>query len=165
MRHKPAPDCQHLLLATGERAATLLEPLAEPWKERADPLEVSADVAAVRPLVGAHSQIVQHGELGEDLPPLGHEDEPALDPLERQEARDVLAAVADVSGRGLLETGDDPERCGLARGVRPDDADDLARGDFEAHAVEDVDLGVVAVDPVKLEHVPPQGTLPPPPSR
>src|SRR5215470_3086467 len=154
LRHEPAPDREHLLLAAGERPAALLEPLAEPWKNRADPLEVSADVAAVRPLVGAHSQIVQHRELGEDLPPLGHEDEPALDALEGQEARDVLAAVADVSGRGLLETGDDPEGRGLAGGVRPDDADDFARGDFEAHAVQDVNLGVVAVDPVKREHAP-----------
>ena len=152
--HEPAPDRQHLLLAARERAAALLHALAQPREELIDLFEVAADVAAIRPLVGAHPEVVQHRELGEDLTPLGHEHEAALDTLEGQEPRDVLAEVADVAGRGLLEPRDDSQRRGLAGGVRADDADDLAPVHLETHVVQDMHLGVVAIDAVKLEHAP-----------
>src|SRR5438552_377665 len=169
LRHEPAPDGQHLLLASRERAAALLDALAQPREELVDVFEVAVDVAAIRPLVGAHPQVVQHRAPPEELAPLGHEHEAALDALERQEPRDVFAEIADVTGRGLLESRDDPQRRGLAGGVRADDADDLAAFHLETHVVQDVDLGVAAIDPVKLEHVPlpasHPGTLRSPPSR
>ena len=85
--------------------------------------------------------------------------------LEGPAPRDVLAEVADVAGRRLLEPRDDSQRRGLAGGVRADDADDLAAVYPEAHVVQDVDLGVVAIDAIKLEHARLQGTPRSPPSR
>src|SRR5713101_572408 len=45
--HEPAPDGQHLLLAARERAAPLLEALAQAREQLVDALEVPADLAAV----------------------------------------------------------------------------------------------------------------------
>jgi len=163
--HEPAPDGQHLLLAARERAAALLEALAEPRKELVHVVEIPADVAPVPPLIGAHPEIVQHGELREDLSSFRHEHEAALDALEGQETRDGFAQVADVPGRRRLESRDHSEGGGLARRVRPDQAHDLPTLHLEAHVVKDVDLGVVAVDAVKLEHGPPRGKPRSPPAR
>src|SRR5215470_2083655 len=150
--HEPAPDGEHLLLAARERAAALLPPLAQPREELVYVLEIAGDGAAIRALIGAHAEIVEHGELGEDLPTFGHQHEAAGHALEGQEARDVLVEVAHGPARELLEAGDDAESGGLARRVGSDHADDLATLDAQAHVVEHVHLGIVAVDALKREH-------------
>src|SRR5215470_16914759 len=81
-----------------------------------------------------------------------HQDQPALRPLEGQEPRDVLVEVADVAARGFLEPRDDPEGRGLAGRVRADHADDLPGTHGQAHVVEDVHLGIAAIDALKREH-------------
>src|SRR5437667_3880172 len=115
--HEPAPDGQHLLLAAGERAAALVAALSQSGEELVDALEVAVDRAAVRPLVGAHPEIVQHGELGKDLPSFRDEHEAAPDALEGQEPGDVLPRVADAPGRGMLYVGHDSEERVLAYGL------------------------------------------------
>src|SRR6266481_6850278 len=144
---------------------TLGAALSQSGEELVDALEVTVDRPAVRPLVGAHPEIVQHGELGKDLPSFRDEHEAAPDALEGQEPRDVLPQVADAPGRGLLEAGHDPEGRGLARGVGADHGHDLATVHHEAHAAENVHLGVVTVDALKLEHGPLRGTPRSPPAR
>ena len=143
-------------------------------EKAADQAAVDAMRAALNSLSIAGTVVIGEGErdeapmlyIGEKVgtgngPPI----DIALDPLEGQECRDVLAEIADVAGRRLLEPRDDSQGRGLASGIRADDADDLAAVHLEAHVVQDVDLGVVAIDPVKLEHAPPRGTPRSPPSR
>src|SRR5262249_45121140 len=88
----------------------------------------------------------------------GHQHEAAGHTLEGEEMRDVLVEVAHRPARGPLEAGDDAKGGGLAGRVGADHTDDFPALHAQAHVVEDVDLGVVAVDPLKREHDPSPGT-------
>ncbi len=81
-------------------------------------------------------------------------------------ARDVLALEEHPPVGGLLQAGEDVEHRRLARAVRPDQADDLARGHVERHLVERAQASEADRDPVRGEHgVAPRPRSARPPSR
>ena len=81
MRHQPAGDGQHLLLAAGEQARPARRPVAQPR----EPVEQALHLGRVdrRPAPeGAEADVLDDGELREDLPALRHQDEPSAgDPV------------------------------------------------------------------------------------
>ena len=150
--HEPAGDREHLLLAAGERATELCPPFAQAREEVVARGEVGGEVAPVGALVGAHQQVVEHGELREDLPPFGHENQAPSHALERRPTGDVDAIAADYTAGRHLEARDRSQRRALARRVGPDDGDDLAGVNGQAHVAQHVRFPVVAVDALQLKH-------------
>src|SRR5262249_36592178 len=61
---------EHLLLASGERAALLGEALAQSRKEAQHPLHILRDGRAIGAREGAQLQVLAHGHGREDMPPL-----------------------------------------------------------------------------------------------
>src|SRR6266567_913713 len=78
--HERARDRQHLLLAARERAAALVEPLAQPRKQDEDAVEIGVEIAALAEGC-AHLQVLQDAHA--------HEDAAALRRLRDLEARDL----------------------------------------------------------------------------
>src|SRR5437763_5078455 len=64
--HQPAGDGQHLLLAAGERAADLVEALADPREERQHVFQVAADPVPILTPVGPQAEIVSDAHAVED---------------------------------------------------------------------------------------------------
>ena len=124
------------------------------WSARsAQPREQPGDdlVALVEPLrreEAAHLQVLAHRQRLEHVLRLRHEPDAALDELVGRLAGDVVAVEADDAGAHGDEAEHGLEERRLAGAVGADDADELARGDGEVAAVEDVDLGHVAGDEV-----------------
>src|SRR5581483_8682837 len=74
--HEAAADGQHLLLAARERRRPLLRPLLQQREDGEHLVEggpLLGGGAARRP--GRHLEVLEHGEIGEDPPPLGHVDD------------------------------------------------------------------------------------------
>src|SRR3989454_6120427 len=72
LRHERPSDREHLLLAAGERARRLLEPLAQDGKYLADPVERFGAPRARRAPVAAELEVLAHVHAGEETSPLGH---------------------------------------------------------------------------------------------
>src|SRR5207249_4127505 len=102
-------------------------------------------------LLRRRNQVVAHGELDEHLQRLERSPHAAPRQLERRHAGDVLAAELDAARRGLDLTEDAVEERRLSRAVWPDDADDLARSDLEAHAIDGLDRAVLLAHMLHFE--------------
>src|SRR6266496_6251724 len=68
----PAADRQHLLLAARKRPGRLDAPFAENREQRKNALEVARPVPPARGRIGAHFEILHHGQGGKDLAALRH---------------------------------------------------------------------------------------------
>jgi hypothetical protein len=90
--------------------------------------------------------------LGNDLAPFGHLADAEVADGVRLEARDVAALERDAPGARALDAGDRADERGLARPVRADDGDDLARGHLERDALERLRVAVVEVEVLDGEH-------------
>ena len=136
MRHQPAGDGQHLLLAAGEQARPAPRPVAQPR----EPVEQALDLGRVdrRPAPeGAEADVLDDGELREDLSALRHQDEPAAgDPVRRQRV-DAPVVEHDRSRDRAQEPRQRPHGRRLAGAVRAQQRDGLARPHVEMEAVED----------------------------
>src|SRR5438270_3464718 len=93
------------------------------------------------------NQVVADRQLDEHLQRLKRASDAAPRQLERRHAGDVLGAEFDLPRRRLDLPENAVEERRLARAVRPDDADDLARTNFKTHAVDRFDRAV------RLAHV------------
>ena len=69
--HERASHREHLLLAAGERAALLLQAVAEPREEREHVLEVPGNRFAVGAREGPQLEVLEHGHRREDPAALG----------------------------------------------------------------------------------------------
>ena len=147
MRSAPA-DGEHLLLAAGELAALVELALGKPRKELEDALG--------GPWPGPHEgnlHVLLDREVGEDASPLGHvAHAEARDPIgrpgRRHPAEDAHSALPR---RG--EAHEASERRRLARTIAPQQGDELAFADLEAHAVENVALAVKCLQAFRLERL------------
>ena len=148
---RPAGRREHLLLAAREGAALLGRALPEPGKEREGVLDAALDLGLVLDDVGAHLEVFEHGEAGEDASALGHEAQAFLVHVVGGHPGDVLAHQPHAAFLGVEEAGDRAQRRGLARAVAADEGDDLALLDGEGDSLEGVDLAVVRVDVLELE--------------
>ena len=146
--HQRAGEGEHLLLAAGERARLLREPLAEKREPGEDALEVGGD-GAVAPRVRAEAEVLLDAQLDERAASLGD----VRDLLPRRRLRrapdrrpveEDLAAAADRAGDGA-------EGGRLPGPVGAEDGDDLALADGERDAVEGGDRPVAGLDVPQLE--------------
>ena len=127
--HQRARHGQHLLLAARERAAGLLEPLAQAREDVEHAVEVARDTGLVAAGPGAEAEVLAHGEVAEDAAPLGH--------LGHAEPHTALGGRAP-RGRGRRGSrgrsassmpGDGPQGGRLPRPVGADEGEDLALAD------------------------------------
>src|SRR5882724_1134657 len=70
--HQCTPDRQHLLLTARELPGRLVEPLLQPRKISADPLQVLSHRLAIAARISPHHQVLAHGEERKHLAPLRH---------------------------------------------------------------------------------------------
>src|SRR5262245_7158543 len=151
LRHQRAPDRQHLLLPAAERSRQLRAPFGQDGEARVRALEGGLDPALVRAHVGAHLEVLEHGQLREELAALGDVRDPAAhDRLARQPV-DALPAKADRAARDRYQPGDALEGRGLAGAVGAEERDDGALVYLEGHALEGLDAAVERLDPVEDE--------------
>ena len=71
-RHEGAADRQHLLLAAGQRAAHLRDPLLQAREQLEHALEVLRRCSPLAPGVSAHLEVLADGQAGEDPAALRH---------------------------------------------------------------------------------------------
>src|SRR5690606_17176290 len=100
-----AGDHEHLLLATGERARTLRLALLEPGEQPEHAGDVGALGVAPAEAVGAEVQVLEHGEVAEDLTALGHMAEPTADGERGRLVRDLRAVELDAARGDAHESG------------------------------------------------------------
>src|SRR5882724_7141118 len=95
--HQRTGHGQHLLLPAAQRAGLLAQPLAEDGKGGGGPVDGLGHLLAP----GEHGQVLPHGELAEDAPPLGDKTHAPLGPLRFRQAGDVVAVDPHgAAGRG-----------------------------------------------------------------
>ena len=141
-----AGDRQHLLLAAGELGALVRPALGEARKRFVD----AADGPRAGPL-DRNQQVLVHGQVGEDAPPLRHIADARLgDPVGGKSGH-VRAEQRDPAGARAGEADQAAQRRRLPRAVAAKQRDDLALAHFEAHAVQDVALAIESMDALGLE--------------
>jgi hypothetical protein len=100
----------------------------------------------------ADEQVLEHGEILERLRNLvGAADAGPAAPLRRL-LQEVSAVETNAAGRRRQAAGDQVEQRGLARAVRPDDADRLARRDYEIEIVGDDDRAEAFLQACDFQH-------------
>ncbi len=126
-----------------------------------DGLEVARDGRLVATQIGPRIQVLEHREVGEDAPALGHVgDAETHDPLGRA-AVDAHAVEPDLARARRREARDRAQRRALARAVGADEGDDVALLDLHRDALERGDLVVVNVHVVEPEqHLKPRPDTP-----
>src|ERR1017187_1536717 len=100
---------------------------------------------------GREEKVLAHGEIGEDSHVLGHVRDAAPRDLRRLEGGDVLALEPDRARRDVPQAHDAAQRRRLARAVPAEEHGQLAAGDLEVDAMEDVVRADVRVDALELE--------------
>src|SRR5690349_10468322 len=101
--------------------------------------------------MAAEQEVLEHGGVLEQLDVLERPRDAAPRDLVRRHPRDVLA-VEDQTARGrLVDARDQVEDRRLAGAVGPDDREDLARLDLEAHAVDGPEAAEVHDEAVRGE--------------
>src|SRR2546428_13123761 len=87
-------------------------------------------------------QILEHGELDEDVAPLRHVPDTGRDDPVRGLTRDVAPLVEHAALRGPHQSRNRSQRRGLATAVRPEERDDLAAAHRERDALHRAALAV-----------------------
>ena len=126
-RQQHAGDGELLLLAARQHAPLAAEQRLQLREQREDLVEPSGPAPAAPPPEQAHAQVLRHGQVREDLAPLGHVADPAggalLGPAPRE--------VGPVEGDAAAARGRSPimrlEQRGLAHAVPAHEADHAAR--------------------------------------
>ncbi len=91
---------------------------------------------AVQPRLGPEHDVLVHRQSGAQADALQRAGDPELGQVVGVMRAQDLAAVGDRARTRMDETADHVEQGRLPGAVRPDDADDLARGDRHRHLVE-----------------------------
>ena len=133
--HQRARDGEHLLLAPRQRAAALVEPLAQ----AAETAPARGRGRRARPRAGgerAHLQILEHGHARKDAPSFRRLGDVEPRDLVGWQPRDVAAGEHDRAFARARIAADGHHQGRLAGAVRPDQRDDLAFADLEVDALE-----------------------------
>ena len=138
-----ARDRDALALAARELRRPVLQPRAE--------ADLAEHVGGARARLGGgeaadaqrHRDVVERGELGQQMVELVDEAEMAVAPLAllgRVEGREVAAAEIDAARGRRLEAAEQMQQRALARARRADDGERLAAPDLEVDALQHVDV-------------------------
>jgi hypothetical protein len=112
-------------------------------------------------VVGPEVEVLAHGELRPQLPPLRDERDPELGARGGRQLHERAAAEANVARARRPDAGDRPERGGLPGAVRAEERHDLALAHLEREPVQDLDVAVEDVDAVHAEERLAQAVAPP----
>src|SRR5215831_304289 len=123
IRHEPAPDGEHLLLAAREIGAELTTSVPQNREETVNTLERPWSGTTA---IGADLEIFLHRETREDPPALGHEHEPLTHESFGRQTGDRLARELDGTPRARSSPCECPEQRGLAGTVGAYHRDELA---------------------------------------
>src|SRR5207245_10457186 len=146
--HHHARDREHLLLATGERLARLLDPLAQA-REVMEHLVETAAPERGRPVGGgrqAELEVLAHAESGKDPTIFRHEADAEPRDLVRGASREIDALELDRAAPGLEEPDQGLHQGRLAHAVAAQERDRLARAHLERDPEEDRRRSVPGVD-------------------
>src|SRR6516162_288901 len=146
--HQAARDGEHLLLATRERVAGLLESLLEA-REAAEHVFFAFGIAlAGKPDV----EILQYREIGEDAAALRHIADAAARHFVGWAARKIDAVERDGAPALRRKPHDRAQRRCLADAVAPQEGSGFACLYLQMHALKDVQLSDVHMDVVEPKH-------------
>src|SRR5690625_935334 len=160
VEHQRPTHRDHLPLAAGHLAGPLPAPLSQAGEHVEDALLAFLQRTAQQERT--HVEVLLNSQAREHVLDLRHVAQSfAHDPVRRQ-AGDRLAFEGDVALPRSEKTEHRLHRCGLARPVGPDDADDLAAAHLEAELAQHFHAAVAARDGVNLQewHIGLRDTLP-----
>src|SRR4029079_1694772 len=149
--HQRAADRQHLLLATRQRAAALVQTLSQAWEQ----LEYARQVLAKMRRVGdrsAHLQILHHRHTRKDAAAFRGLRDLQLGEFVRRQACDVAAFEQDMAFAGARRSENGHHQRRLPGAVGADQCNDLALIDFEIDSSERRDVAVIGFHPSHREH-------------
>ena len=101
----------------------------------------------------AELDVLEHGQARKEAHRLERARETAPGESVRAQAGDVVAVHQNRPGGRLLESGERVDKCGLARAVRADQAQDLALLQDEVDPVDRVDASEVNLEAARLEQL------------
>ena len=139
-----ARDRQLLLLATAEQTT---RPVHERFEHRKEVEDLIGDpLQAVVPRDEPETQVVHHGDVGEDLTALGHVADAKVRAPVDAHPRDVVTLEGDRAAPGRGEADDALQEGRLADAVPPEHAFDLALLDAQGKRVQDMARAIERVD-------------------
>ena len=130
-RHHPARDGQHLLLAAGKQPGAAGQAFTQARKPLQQLRDHQVDVGAGA-RVGPEHQIVVDGQVGEHLPPFGHQREAGGGDLVCLKAGDVPVVQQDVAFDRPQQARQRAHDGGFARAIGADHAPPSHRGGLRA---------------------------------
>src|ERR1700744_4680689 len=130
----------HLPLAAGQIAAPAVQVVLDLRQHLERLVQALGEGPGLGPGPG-ELQLLEHGELGEDLVAFRHDDQAALEPLARPQADDGLAVEFECAAPGAAgvapgAASDAPQGRGLAAAVGPDERDELTRVQLDRDVVD-----------------------------
>ena len=162
--HERAANSEHLLLATRELPATVVDALAQTRESLHDaverPLAPPIDTGACR-----HLQVFAHRQALEDAAPFGHIGNALLGDLVGARLAAVIATHQHAAMARTHHAQHALDERGLAHAVAPHQGNALAFADMEVDAVQDVAGTVVGVDFLGFKQHVRHGNSPPSPDR
>src|SRR6186713_951536 len=147
--HQRPAGREHLLLAARQHARRRIGTRGEIGEHVEHVLK--PPLAGTARVLDAEQEVLAHRQAREDVAMLRHIAEPETCDLVAGKADDILALEADRAYRRDLAH-DRLDRGGAADTVAAEQAHDLARGDVEIDALENVALAVIGVEIPDLEH-------------
>ena len=146
--HQPAADGEHLLLAAGQRLGALAPALAQPRKQRIDPLQAPAVALGAVP---GDQEIVLDAERRKHPAALRHQPDAAAHDGERRIAGDVGTLEIDLAAARRREADDGIDDGGLADAVPAEQAENLALLELKRQALQHIGVAVIGMDVLDVE--------------
>ena len=117
-------------------------------------------VQAVGAEIGPDLQVLQHGEVGEHVPPLRDQRDPLGDDAVRGQGGNILSLKPDAARSRLHQARDGPQDRGFARTVGADEGDDLPLRHLKINALNSLNAAVVHPQAIYFKHRQPPPNTP-----
>src|SRR5690625_3027666 len=150
--HQGAAHGEHLLFPAGHGAAHLVEAFRQAREQFEHVIEVLLQLRAVLTQVGAHLQVLFHGQAREDAPVLRNDGHAAGDVFGGRHRVGPFAAEVHLAFAAADDAEDGFQGGGFAAGVAAEQADHLAAVDDHVHVVQYADGPVVGGDVVQFQY-------------
>src|SRR5690606_23726935 len=149
--HQRDADCQHLLLASRQRARELGAALGEDGEHREHPLAALLQELAVVLDEAAEIEVVGHGKGTKDSMALGNEREAVGNVARGRTPGDLPVAQPDLALFGLQQAEQGPGERGLAGTIVAQQQHYVARPDVEVNAFDHPFVAVAGGEPPDLQ--------------
>src|SRR5690625_2404189 len=150
--HQGAAHGEHLLFPAGHGAAHLVEAFRQAREQFEHVIEVLLQLRAVLTQVGAHLQVLFHGQAREDAPVLRNDGHAAGAAFGGRHRVGPFAAEVHLAFAAADDAEDRFQGGGFAAGVAAEQADHLAAVDDHIHVVQYADGPVGGGDVVQFQY-------------